>query len=102
MNRYMGSTNKIDRSETRPQRVGGFFRSLASGALREFQEYLPGLLSGARVVVRRAAGSQQHPDSCGRLRKDIGELERWEAADPVDRKAGGVAGANVSTARQLP
>ena len=40
MNRYMGSTNKIDQSEARPQRVGAFFRSLASEALREFQECL--------------------------------------------------------------
>lgn len=36
----MGSTHKTAWSETRPHRVGEFFRSLASDALREFQEHL--------------------------------------------------------------
>jgi CRP/FNR family cyclic AMP-dependent transcriptional regulator len=40
MNRNMGSTHKIDQREARPRRVGAFFRSLASDALQEFQDYL--------------------------------------------------------------
>ncbi len=36
----MGSTQKTDRGETRQHRVGEFFSSLASDALREFQAYV--------------------------------------------------------------
>jgi CRP/FNR family transcriptional regulator, cyclic AMP receptor protein len=47
----MASTHKTDRGETRPHRVGEFFRSLSSDALRELQAYVSLVCYPANTVL---------------------------------------------------